>query len=108
MAAIAIHVALTHIDFSNDTATFLTDKQDLNNLEELTLLDDHGVETLCKICRHPGGQVLHAPAAIAAGGALNIMNLGFRYHGGLRTISSWLATYYATRYAHLGHHKQPR
>ena len=65
MVAIAIHAALIHTGFSNDAATFLTDKQDLDNLDELTLLNDQGVEMLCKICRHPGGQILNALATIA-------------------------------------------
>ena len=57
---------------------FLNDEQDLNNLEELTLLDDQGVETLCKICRRPGGQVPNSPATIAAKGAPSIANPGFQ------------------------------
>ena len=78
MAAIAICVALIHIGFSNDAAMFLTDEQDLNNLEELTLLDDQGVKMLCKICQCPGGQVPNALTAIATGGAPNIMNPRFQ------------------------------
>ena len=78
MAAIAIHAALVCIGFSNEAAMFLTDEQDLDNLEELTLLDDHRVEMLCNICQCPGGQVPNAPAAITGGGALNIVNPGFQ------------------------------
>ena len=54
---VALHAALTRMGFTAAVATFTTDTQGMNDLEEFLLMDDEGVRTLCKAIRHPGGQI---------------------------------------------------
>jgi hypothetical protein len=53
----AIRTALTWLGFSNQAATFITDAQELNDLDEYALLTDDEVENLCKVIRKPGGTI---------------------------------------------------
>ena len=70
--------------FTAAVATFITDTQGMNDLEEFLLMDDEGVGTLCKAIRRPGGQVPNpafaaagpAAAAAATGIPANISNPG--------------------------------
>ena len=71
--------------FTPAVATFVTDTQGMNDLEEFLLMDDEGVRTLCKAIRHPRGQVPNpafaatgtAAATAAAGIPANISNPGY-------------------------------
>ena len=82
---VALRTALTRMGFSPAVASFITDTQGMNDLDEFLLLDDEGVGTLCKAIRRPGGQVPNpafaaagtAAAAAAAGIPANISNPGY-------------------------------
>ena len=82
---VALHAALTHMGFSPAVASFITDTQGMNDLEEFLLKDDEEVGTLCKAIRRPGGQIPNpafaaagtAAAAAAAGIPANIANPGY-------------------------------
>ena len=65
---IALRAALTQMGFGPACATFITDTQGMNNLEEFCLLDDDTVQNLCKAIRRPG-RMMDNPAFAAAGGA---------------------------------------
>ena len=65
---VALCAALTRMGFTATVATFITDTQGMNDLDEFLLMDDEGVGTLCKAIRRPGGQVPN-PAFAAAGPA---------------------------------------
>ena len=81
---VALRTALTRMGFTAAVATFMTDTQGMNDLEEFLLMDDEGVGTLCKAIRRPGGQIPNPafaaagpPAAAAAAGIpANISNPG--------------------------------
>ena len=81
---VALCAALTRMGFTAAVATFITDTQGMNDLEEFLLMDDEGVGTLCKAIRRPGGQIPNPafaaagpPAAAAAAGIpANISNPG--------------------------------
>jgi hypothetical protein len=60
----AIQSALTRLGFSNQAATFITDAQELNDLDEYALLTDDEVENLCKVIRKPGGTIVNPNAAV--------------------------------------------
>ena len=62
---VALRTALTCMGFTTAVASFITDTQGMNDLEEFLLLDDEGVGTLCKAIRRPGGQIPN-PAFAAA------------------------------------------
>ena len=82
---VAVHATLTCMGFSPAVASFITDTQGMNDLEEFLLMDDEGVGTLCKAIRRPGGQIPNpafaaagmAAAAGAAGIPANIANPGY-------------------------------
>ena len=82
---VALRAALTRMGFSPAVASFITDTQGMNDLDEFLLLDDEGVGTLCKAVRRPGGQIPNpafaaagtAAAAAAAGIPANISNPGY-------------------------------
>ena len=81
---VALRAALTRMGFTAAVATFITDTQGMNDLEEFLLMDDEGVGTLCKAIQRPGGQIPNPafaaagpPAAAAAAGIpANISNPG--------------------------------
>ena len=78
---VALCAALTCMGFSPAVASFITDTQGMNNLEEFLLMDADGVGTLCKAIRRPGGQIPN-PVFAAAGAAAaripaNISNPGY-------------------------------
>ena len=81
---VTLRAALTRMGFTATVATFITDTQGMNDLEEFRLMDDEGVGTLCKAIRCPGGQIPNPafaaagpPAAAAAAGIpANISNPG--------------------------------
>ena len=65
---VALSTALTRMGSGPACATFITDTQGMNNLEEFHLLDDDAVQNLCKAIRCPGG-MMDNPAFAAAGGS---------------------------------------
>ena len=58
----ALRTALTRLGFSNQAATYITDVQQLDNLEEFRILTDSEVEDLCKTIRKPGGTIANPVA----------------------------------------------
>ena len=82
---VALHTASTHMGFTPAVASFITDTQGMNDLEEFLLMHDEGVRTLCKAIRHPRGQIPNpafaaagmAAAAAAARIPTNISNPGY-------------------------------
>ena len=46
---VALRAALTRMGFGPACATFITDTQGMNNLEEFRLLDDDAAQNLCKV-----------------------------------------------------------
>ena len=51
----AMRAAFTCMGFSAKASRGLTDDQGIDSIEELVLLTDNDVTTLCKTIRHPGG-----------------------------------------------------
>ena len=64
---IALRAVLTWMGFRPACATFITDTQGMNNLEEFRLLDDDTAQNLCKLIHRPGGMMDNA-AFVAGGG----------------------------------------
>ena len=64
---VALHAALTCMGFAPVVATFMTDLQGMDNLDEFHLIDDDGVYNLCKVIHCPSGHITN-PAFAAAGG----------------------------------------
>ena len=64
---VALRTALTRMGVSNNVAQEITDTQGINTLDELKILTDTEIETLCKAIRRPGGTMPN-PAVAAAGG----------------------------------------
>ena len=50
-------MALTRLGFSAKAAGFITDDQGLDTLDELKVLTNDEIESLCKVVWHPGGIV---------------------------------------------------
>ncbi len=73
--AVAMRAAFTRLGFSNQAALTIVNDQGINSVEELSILTDHEVETLCKVVRRPGGQIAN-PNAGEAGQPDNIPNPG--------------------------------
>ena len=61
-AAAAIRAAYVRFGFTNVAATAITDQQDIDSVEELELLSDEEIESLCKALRRPGGTVANSDA----------------------------------------------
>ena len=72
---VALRAALARLGFSAASCTFITDSQGLDSLDELKLLTDSEIESLCKVVRRPGGTMAN-PAAGAAGQPALIPNPG--------------------------------
>ena len=53
----ALRADLTRLDFSAKAAGFITDVQGLDTLDELKVLINDEIESLCKVVRRPGGTV---------------------------------------------------
>ena len=60
--------------FSELAAQALVEEQGMDNLDEIRLLTDDEIESLCKVIRRPGGTI--PPPAGAAAGAANVANPG--------------------------------
>ena len=82
---IALHAALAHMGFAPVVAMIVTDVKGMENLDEFHLIDNDGVDNLCKVIHRPGGQITNpvfaaaggAAAAAAAGIPAQIANPGF-------------------------------
>ena len=53
----ALRTALTRIGFTATAATYLTDNQGLNSLDEFSFLSEDAVKCLCAVARKPGGMI---------------------------------------------------
>ena len=56
-AAAVIRAVYGRLGFTNAAATAIIDQQDIDSVEELELLSDEEIESLCKALRRPGGTV---------------------------------------------------
>ena len=54
---VALCAALARLGFSSKAAGFITDDQGLDTLDELQVLTNDEIESLCKVVRRPGGTV---------------------------------------------------
>ena len=54
---VALRATLTRLGFSAKAAGFLTENQGLDTLDELKVLTNDEIESLCKVVRRPGGTV---------------------------------------------------
>ena len=76
-AIISIRAMLQRVGFSAAAATYITDNQGLDTLDEMKILTDTEVENLCKVIRRPGG-VIPNPAAGQAGVPAEVPNHGLQ------------------------------
>ncbi|KAI2493825.1 hypothetical protein MHU86_20706 [Fragilaria crotonensis] len=88
-----MRAAMVRIGFTEMAAQALVDEQGMDSLEEIKLLTDDEIESLCKVIRRPGGMI-PAPPGGAAGGAANIPNPGVpvnqRAEGHLKLLAFYL------------------
>ena len=54
---VGLRAALMRLGFSAKAAGFITDDQGLDTLDELKVLTNDEIESLCKVVRRPGGTV---------------------------------------------------
>ena len=54
---VALRVALTRLGFSAKAAGFITNDQGLYTLDELKVITNDKIKSLCKVVRRPGGTV---------------------------------------------------
>ena len=52
---VALHADLTRLGFSDKAAGFITNDQGLDTLDELKVITNDEIESLCKVVRRPGG-----------------------------------------------------
>ena len=57
MNSFVMRGVMTRIGFSEAAAQALVKKEGMNELEEIRLLSDDEVESLCKVIRRPGGTI---------------------------------------------------
>ena len=74
-AAIAFRNALQLLGFSAPAAVYIAGTEDIDSMEELEILGDKDIHTLCDSVRNPGGLILN-PNAGAGGQAAQIHNPG--------------------------------
>ena len=92
------------LGFSLEAADLLVDDQDMDTLEELSILTDDECESLCKLVRHPGGTIPNRNMAVAGSPAripdpglvvpmstVTNLNLAYYYVCHLERISRVLA-----------------
>ena len=68
-----MRAAMVRIGFSEQAAQALVEDQGLSTLEEIKLLSDDEIESLCKVIHRPGGMI---PQPGGAAGAAAIHNPG--------------------------------
>ena len=61
--AAAMRTAYGRLGFSDPAATAITDDQNIDSLDELELLTEDEIESLCKALRRPGGTIANPDAA---------------------------------------------
>ena len=54
---VALRAALTRLGFSAKASGFITDNQGLDTLDELKVITNDEIESLCKVIWRPGGTV---------------------------------------------------
>ena len=54
---VALRADLTCFGFSAKAAGFITDDQEMDTLDELKVLTNDEIESLCKVVRSPGGTI---------------------------------------------------
>ena len=72
---VALRVALTRLGFSAKAAGFVTEDQGLDTLDELKVLTNDEIESLCKVVRSPGETVPN-PNAGDPGQPATLLNHG--------------------------------
>ena len=72
---VALRAALVHMGTTAEVANEITATQGIDTIEELRILTDDEVETLCYTIRRPGG-LMPNPACNAAGGAATVLAAG--------------------------------
>ena len=94
-----MRAAMVRIGFSEQAAQALVEDQGIATLEEIRLLSDDEIESLCKVIRRPGGTI--PPPNGAAAGSAQVQN-GSTF--ALRCLSE-LYSVHRRRYArqHLQH-----
>jgi hypothetical protein len=65
---------MTRIGFTHAAAQALVEEQGIDTIEEIRLLTDSEIVSLCKVIRRPGGTL--PPPAEASRGAANVPNPG--------------------------------
>ena len=75
MAAAAMRAAYRRLGFTNQAAAAITDDQDIDSVDELEMLTEEEIESLCKALRRPGGTIAN-PDAGNAGAPAEIPNPG--------------------------------
>jgi hypothetical protein len=59
MDNVAMRTLFGRLGLSNDAAHFIAHDQSINSLPILKRLTDDVIESLCRICRKPGGQIIN-------------------------------------------------
>ena len=67
-----MHAALQRLGFSSQAATDIMGDQGIDSLEELRVLDDKEVESLCKVVRKPGGPTSTAGTTVSLRAEANL------------------------------------
>ena len=67
-----MHAVLVRLGFSAQAATDIIGEQGIDTLEELRVLDDKEVESLCKVVRKPGGISNAAGTAVSLRAEANL------------------------------------
>ena len=75
---VAFCAALTRLGFSAKAAGFITDDQGLDTFDELKVLPNDEIESLCKVVRRPGGTVPN-PNARYPGQPSTLLNPGEQF-----------------------------
>lgn len=88
-----MRAAMVRIGFTIDAAQALVEEQGMDSLDEIKLLSDDEIESLCKVIHRPGGMI-PAPPGGPEGGAANIPNPGvsvnLRAEGHLKLLAFYL------------------
>jgi hypothetical protein len=84
---------MVRIGFTVEAAQALVEEQGMDSLDEIKLLTDDEIESLCKVIRRPGGMI-PAPPGGPAGGAANIpspgVSVNLRAEGHLKLLAFYL------------------
>ena len=89
---VALHAALTRLGFSAKASVSVTNDQGLDTLDDLKVLTNDEIESLCKVVRRSGGTVLN-PNAGDTGQPATLSNPGEKVLLGAE-LNLKLACYY--------------